>query len=141
VDASVGEKIDPARSWLGNVTANLAEQLQTSLTVAEVGAVLGISDSRVRHRVHEGALYAFKAAHQLRLPRWQFDDGSPLPGLRVVLAALDPGLHPLEVTGFMTTPQSDLEVLENAVSPRDWLIGGGDPAAVAALGAAIGAGW
>ena len=91
--------------------------------------------------MHEGGLYAFKTAHQLRLPGWQFHGDEPLPGLRAVLAALAPGLHPLEVAGFMTTPEADLEVAEEAVSPRDWLVSGGKPAAVAHLASLIGAGW
>lgn len=142
-----GVKVPPdelggaARLWLTNVTSNLTEQLRSSLTVDEAATMLGISASRVRHRIHEGALYAFKAAHQLRLPRWQFYGDVPLPGLRKVLAALVPGLHPLEVAQFMTTAEADLEISEKAVSPREWLVGGGDPAAVAHLASLIGAGW
>jgi hypothetical protein len=132
---------DAARLWLANVTSNLAEQIQGSLTVDETATMLGISGSRVRHRVHEGALYAFKAAHHLRLPRWQFHGDEPLPGLRKVLAALIPDLHPLEVSQFMTTAEADLEISEKAVSPREWLVVGGDPAAVAHLASLIGAGW
>jgi hypothetical protein len=54
-----------ARSWLSNVTSNLAEQLQSSLTVAEVTTLLQISGPRISHRVHERGLYALKASHQL----------------------------------------------------------------------------
>jgi hypothetical protein len=87
VKVPADEPVGMVRSWLGNLTSNLAEQLQSSLTVAEAAILLDISESRVRYRVHEGALYAFKAPHQLRLPRWQLHREKPLPGLRSVLAS------------------------------------------------------
>ena len=86
VGVSAGEGIEPARSWLGTVTANLAEQLQSSLSVAEVGAMLGISDSRVRHRVHEGGLYAFKAADAFPVTP-DFSSALSHPGLFPTLRA------------------------------------------------------
>jgi len=47
-----------------------------------------------------------------------------------VRAALPTDLHPLEVAGFMTVTDSDLTIADQAVSPRDWLAGGGDVEAV-----------
>jgi len=132
---------DAGRASVDQPTANLAAQFRDSLSAAEAGTLLGISASRVRHRVGEGALYAFKAGKQLRLPRWQFHQGGTLPGLPKVLAALEPTLHPLEVAGFMTATDDNLRIAEEPVTPRTWLIGGGDPAVVAHLVALVGAGW
>ena len=110
--------------------------LARSTTVAELAQAWGVDGSRVRHRVRDGALYSVRSGRALRLPAWQFDaDQRPLPGLAIVLAALPAGLHPREVEGFMTTPQSELVVDDEPAAPRDWLLHGGDPHAVAAVAA------
>ena len=49
------------------------------------------------------------------------------------LAALPADLHPLEFAGFMTAPDPDLAVADEPLSPRDWLIGGGDASTVVEL--------
>jgi hypothetical protein len=131
----------PGRTWVTQATANLAEQLNLSLSAEEAGIVLKVSASRVRHRVNERSLYAFKTGNQLRLPLWQFHKDELVPGLSKVLEAIDPGLHPLEVAGFMTSPDDDLVIAEEPATPRAWLIGGGDPLVVAHLASLIGAGW
>ena len=131
-----------AHAWLVAVTSNSAEQLASSLSVTQVASALQLSEWAVRRRVRRGTLYAFKLGRKLRLPVWQFDSlGRPLPGLRTVLAVLDPGLHPLEVAGFMTGPDADLEISGGAASPSDWLAGGRDPEKVASLGSLIGIGY
>jgi hypothetical protein len=81
-------------------------------------------------------LYSVRSGRALRLPAWQFDaDRRPLPGLAAVLAALPEGLHPREVEGFMTTPQSELVLDDAPAAPREWLLHGGDPQVVASLAA------
>lgn len=118
--------------------ATAATLAATSITPQDVARRLGISPSRVHHRVGDKALYAYRAGGRLRLPLWQFDDaGDPLPGLRSVIAALPEGLHPLEVQGLMTNPGSDLTIGGAQCSPRDWLIAGGDVAAVVGLAASL----
>ena len=98
----------------------------------------GVDQSRVRHRCSEGALYATRTGRSLTLPAWQFDSGlRPLPGLAAVLAAIPEGLHPLEVEGWMTTPNGNLVVGDHPLSVRDWLLGGGDTRAVVELARTI----
>ena len=110
--------------------------LRRSYPVHDIAAKWGLDDSRIRHRVRNRVLYGVRMGRALRLPTWQFgDDLRPLPGLATVLAALPEGMHPREVEGFMTTPQADLRVRGRDVSPRDWLLTGGDPAQVAAYAA------
>ncbi|MHB1534465.1 MAG: helix-turn-helix domain-containing protein [Acidimicrobiales bacterium] len=121
------------RSWTLAVESDLAELVRDSLTVARVATQLGIDVSRVRHRVRDGALYAFRVGRQLRLPAWQFVGSESLPGLRAILGVLPGSLHPLEIDGFIKTPDPDLVVKEEPVSPRQWLLGGGKPDAVVAL--------
>jgi hypothetical protein len=128
-----GDDNSVRRAVLRAASANLADEARESLTVAQAAKTLLVDGSRVRHRVRDRALYGFKIGGGLRLPIWQFYRHEPIPGLRAVLAALPTDMHPLEVAGLMTTPDPDLVVADEPVSPRDWLIGGGDVGAVVAV--------
>lgn len=119
--------------------ATIAGVAVTSLDVEQVAALLGISTSRVRHQLADGALYSLKAGRKRLLPRWQFVGSSPLPGLAGVLAALPGDLHPVAVERWFVSPDDTLEVDDRPVSPKEWLAGGGDPASVIALARDIGA--
>jgi hypothetical protein len=128
------ERRHVALASLGPVVALVHD----SITVRELANRLRADESRIRHRIGDRALYARKMGRQLRLPLWQFDDdGQPIPGLRAVLTALPEGLHPLEVAGFMTNPQPELDVEDTDVSPREWLLAGGDVTAVVSLAEGI----
>lgn len=131
--APVGDDRTVRKSVLRSASAGLAVQTRESLSVEQVAKLLLVDGSRVRHRVRDRALYAFKIGAGLRLPTWQFERDEAIPGLRAVLAALPAELHPLEVAGFMTTPDPDLAVADEPTSPRDWLAGGGDVAVVVEL--------
>lgn len=121
------------------VVARHAVSVAQALTTGQVADLLGIDPSRVRHRVRQAHLYAVPGTtRERRLPMWQFDGASVVPGLREVLVALPRGLHPLEVAGFMLTSQPELDVDGEPVSPRDWLRHGGDVSAVAALAGTVG---
>jgi hypothetical protein len=133
----------PRPRALASATADtVAESIDlvgSSRTVSQVAEDLGVDPSRIRHRAAERALYTLKVGRRLLLPAWQFDDGAPLPSLAAVLAALPPDLHPLEVASFMTRAQADLEVRGRPVSPKRWLAGGGNPAAVIELAKSLSA--
>lgn len=134
VDQSTTDDADDGLLSLRVATANLADAIRDSISVNDAAESLGVDGSRVRHRVADGALYGFKVGGRLRLPRWQFtEDGTPLPGLRTVLKALPDDLHPLELSGFMTTSDPDLVVSDHPTTPRDWLAGGGAATIVAEL--------
>lgn len=123
-----------ARKNLRALSANLAEQTRTSISVPQAAEQLDVDASRIRHRLRDRALYGFKIGSSIRLPLWQFgDDRAPIPGLRAVLAALPTDLHPLEISGFMTSPDPDLTIADEPVSPRDWLVGGGELTAVSEI--------
>lgn len=111
---------------------------ESSLTVAEAARHLGVDPSRVRHKLGERRLTGWKDQGGWRLPAWQFAERRPLPGLDVVLAAVPADQPPLVVAAFMNTPQSDLEIGGRPVTPRQWLLAGGDPAPVADLAATLG---
>lgn len=126
IAAPVADDQSVRHATLRSSASNLVEQTRESLSVEQAAKLLMVDGSRVRHRVRDQALYAFKIGGALRLPTWQFHRHDSIPGLRTLLAALPAGLHPLEVAGFMTTPDGDLTVDNDAISPREWLVGGGE---------------
>jgi hypothetical protein len=109
--------------------------LSGSITPRTLALRLRLSESRIRHRIADRDIYAIRAGGRLLLPAWQFGaDGSPLPGLRILLQAMGEDEHPLGVQSFMTTPQLDLEsATGEPMSPRSWLASGGSPLAVAEI--------
>jgi hypothetical protein len=115
--------------------AEYATLVSTALTPAQAATQLGIDSSRVRHRLAARTLYGVKTPHGWRLPRFQFDpaSGRVLAGIGVVLAMLDPDLHPVSVQRWFLLPDPDLAINGMAVSPRDWLRQGRDPRAIAPL--------
>jgi hypothetical protein len=130
---------DPIARAAATYTALLA----TSLSVAEAAALLGVQSSRIRQRLAARTLYGIKEPGGWRVPRFQFDGPTLLPGIARVLPRLIPGIHPVAVYNWFTTPNSDLVVDENEdiqVSPREWLRSGRSPQPVSDLASALGAG-
>jgi hypothetical protein len=128
---------DLARAAVNRGVQAVTQVVATSLSAAEVAARADVDASTVRHWVGRGEVLSV-AARGKRFPAFQFgEDGRPLPGLREVLAALPEGLHPLSVDRLMTSPDTDLVVEGRPVSPREWLLAGGDPAAVVAVAGTV----
>ena len=95
---------------------------------AAVASYLKVDRSRVSQRVSERSLYSFAGGGGERFfPEWQFDDHGPIRDLRTVLVALDPRTHPLVVDHWARTPNVDLVVDDEALSPVTWLRTGGSP--------------
>jgi len=116
-----------------------AFELTHSLTRPAVAALLGKSEHSVLGMTAAGRLYAHTLAGDgLRWPGWQFAGGRPLPHLAAVVAALPSGTHPVTLRAFMITPDPALRHDDVAVSPRDWLLGGGDVTAVLELAGTLG---
>lgn len=111
---------------------------ESSLTVSGAAERLGVDPSRVRHRLAARRLSGWKGQQGWRLPAWQFTGDGVLPGLAQVLAEAGDGQPPLVLAAFMTTPQDDLLIGDERVSPRQWLLAGGDPRPVAALAGTLG---
>ena len=101
----------------------LEDLLQSSLTIEEAATSLGLSRSRISHRISSQSLYAFTIQGRRYLPRWQFRHGpggvvvDVLPGLARIVPAIPREMHPLAVEGFMTEPLEDL----GSASPVDYL--------------------
>jgi hypothetical protein len=135
-----------------DTSARFAALIASSLTTARVATLLGVSVGRVRQKVGQVELYRIDdpSGPGHLFPRFQFDHGRPLPGLAKVLAATPQGVHPLALETFFVAPDPDLDArpeaavatkdeytLGNPLSPRQWLLSGGDPGAVAALAAEL----
>lgn len=109
------------------------EAITDSLNAAGVAQVLSIDVARVRRRQAKGDLYSFLIGGRRRYPLWQFasDPARPvLPGLAALVKGIPEDMHPASVQGFMTTPQEDLLVDCERVTPAEWLLRDGDPQAL-----------
>ncbi|WP_299039404.1 MerR family transcriptional regulator [uncultured Pseudokineococcus sp.] len=130
---------DRAQAALDAGGEAVARLVASSLSAAEVARAAGVDDSTVRHWVRRGEVVSIPAARGRRFPAFQLGpDGRPVPGLREVLAALVDGLHPLSVERFLTSPDTDLVIDDEQVSPREWLLQGGAVAEVVAVARAVG---
>jgi hypothetical protein len=120
---------------LARTAAAYAAILAASLTVPELASRLGVDESSVRQRLVGRRLYGIKAGKGWRIPLFELDDlGQALvPGLSMI-APHWADAHPVEVAAWFTQPHLDLEGPNDVpVSPRAWLLAGGNPRTVAAL--------
>jgi hypothetical protein len=80
-----------------------------ALATGEVRELLGgVSRQAVAARVAHRQLLACEIAGRLYFPDWQFGADGPLPGLRLVIAALlDAGRGPLAADALMRTPLAE----------------------------------
>jgi len=119
--------------------ARAAAEAAQSLSRGQIAHRLGLDPSRISHMTSDGALFAYRGGPgRLLYPDWQLHGRSLLPHLKLVLRSVPVGSHPVAVRRFMTTPDDDLTLSGQPQSPRDWLVGGGDPASVAALAGTLG---
>lgn len=144
--AEGGFDLSPRRADEPDVGLRTAEHyaalLATALTVPQAAKRLGLDGSRIRQRLLKRELYGIRQRRGWLIPLVQFDAHGLVPGLERVLPRLDPHLHPLSVVGWLTQPHPDLflpgDPEETPVSPREWLLSGGDPLVVADLASDVG---
>ncbi len=121
---------------LARTAAKYVALLASALTTKEAAEVLEVGESRVRQRLRERTLYSVKAGRENRLPAFQFEGGKEVPGIAQVLKHVDRSLHPVAVLNWFMLPNPDLFLDEEgtgSVSPRHWLLSGGDPEILARL--------
>lgn len=122
---------------LARTAARYAAMLATSYTTSEVARMLGKTEGRVRQRVAKKTLYGLQGEGRgHRLPAFQFEGGGEVPNIGKVIRVLPEDLHPVEVLNWFTLPNADLyldEEEERPVSPREWLLSGGNPQALVSL--------
>jgi hypothetical protein len=140
---SAGGFVDRGDSWgaedpLARGVTSYAALVATALDTGAAAARLGVDPSRVRQRVLAHTLVGIKVASGWRLPLWQFEGDSALPGLDVVGPALPVAMHPLALARWFQHPLAELSAGDGvARSPRDWLLDGYPPAVVVALAQAL----
>lgn len=126
LDRGAGPGVHQRRTIVAART--LADSLRSTMTIDQAADLLGVSRSRVSHRIADGSLWATGIHGRRLVPRWQFTaDGQVIPGLPKVVSAIPTSLHPLAVEAFMTTPRVDFD----DQSPVEWLTSGGDPGVIA----------
>ncbi len=104
---------------------------------AAVAKLLEVDRSRVSQRVSERSLFAVPGPDDRYFPRWQFEGKKVVRGLRAILSALEPDLHPLTVDQWCTTPNLELVVDDDPMSPVMWLATGGEINTVVELAADV----
>jgi hypothetical protein len=137
----LGATLEPMRAGQVGPIAGLAaaygQLVAQSLTVAVVARRLRVDTSRVRQRIYTRSLYAFKHRGAWLVPAFQLDGRRLLPGLAAVVRQLSPGLHPVAVSRWFTTPNPDLLLAGEAIAPVAWLGSGAPAEPVAELAEAI----
>ena len=123
------------------LAARRIAQIAQTLDTQAVAQLLGLHRTRVQHLLEDGELYAYRDGRRNRYPLWQFtSDNRVVPGLRRVLSALGPA-HRSVVTGFMTTPQPELDTGHGPQTAVSWLAGDGDPQPVIDLAGGVREPW
>lgn len=122
---------------IAGLAAAHAEVVSQSATVPGLAKRLGVDASRVRQRIYARSLYAFKHRGGWLVPSFQLEANMLVPGVEAVVSKLSPTLHPVAVSRWFTTPNADLVLGDEAVSPIAWLSAGGQPEVVAALAGSI----
>ena len=147
-----GARLDaePEGDPLAATTAQFAALISTSLTTKGAAARLGLPESRIRQMIARRTLYSVLLDNRRHIPAFQFaqrggamgrtgpspSEGSLIPNIAKVNAALPEDLHPVEVQAWYTQPHADLFVgddVDARISPLDWLRSGGDVSRVAQL--------
>jgi len=120
---------------LDRQAADLASEfvalLASSLSVSDAADRLGVTRPRLQQLISAKAVWAIRNGTKWVLPAIQFDGTSLLPGWATVAKAIPTGLHPLEILGYLTTPQPELELADEPSTVVDWLRSGGSPEAAA----------
>lgn len=105
----------------------------TALPVADAASRLGMSRSRLQQMITAHRVWAVRQGPRWMLPAAQFAGDTLMPGWTEVAPALPTDAHPLEIAGFLATPQPELVVGDRPVTVPQWLLSGGAPEAAARL--------
>jgi hypothetical protein len=102
----------------------------SSIPSAAAAKALGITTDDVLARARRDDLHSYETPSGRLFPDWQFGSAGVVPHVAEVLDAVAEFVHPASLQGFMTTAQSGLIRAGRSVSPRHWLLDGGDPAVI-----------
>jgi excisionase family DNA binding protein len=110
-----------------------------TMTVDQAAELMGVSASRVRHRLGDGSIYAYPSTGRgvaRRIPDWQFHAHRPIPHLASVLAELPDNYRPTEIRDFVFRADVDDPSRDSTIPLLEWLRDGGDPEPARELAAA-----
>lgn len=138
----------PGEDPVARAAAAYAALLETALSIKTVAAALGRNESRIRQRLLERSLIGIRRGRGWVLPLFQFEVETragqrvvraTVPGVERVFPHLAPGLHPVALWRWFTTPNTELvpEDGDDPLSPRAWLESGRPWGPVAALAGAL----
>lgn len=135
------DETEVRRDRAATAARTLEELLVTSWSLELAASRLGISRSRLSHRIGSRSLYAFTLQGRRYVPRWQFvaasagdRDVETLPGLARLVPLIPRDLHPLAVQAVMESPLEDLD----GASPATFLASHGPVEAVEEVLVALG---
>jgi excisionase family DNA binding protein len=115
--------------------AEMAALLSRALSTAEAAARMGVDPSRVRQLLAEHRLLASRDGGEWRILDVQFSGDGLVPNIGQVVSALPEGMPPLAAARWLRSPEPDLEIAGESVSPIEWLTAGGEPERVRSLAA------
>ena len=122
---------------LAETAVKFAAIIESSLSIKEVAKHLNKGESHVRQMIARRALYSILLENRRYIPLFQFKkDGSLIPQITKVNAALRADLHPVEVFEWFTELEPDLYInndIDQTVSPIAWLSSAQDYRAVVTL--------
>ena len=141
LDAHGGVKDNRGALLQERVASRVRQQRlgEDTLSVDQVAGLLGVSASRVRHRISDGTLYCYPTGGRgvaRRIPAWQFEGGGAIPHLAQALSSLPSDFTPVEVRNFALNARVDHPTREAQIPLLQWLRDGGDPAPAYELAAA-----
>ena len=88
----------------------MRELVRLSLTVNAAAERLGVSSARVRQRIADHTVWAYKSGRNQLLPAAQFIDNGTVPHLDKVAPLIPRDLHPLSVHALLTRRFPELVV-------------------------------
>ncbi|RNI25080.1 hypothetical protein EFY87_00010 [Flexivirga caeni] len=98
-----------------------------------VARILDAEESHIRKRVAQRTLLSVATSEGIKFPRFQFEKDHVLPGWEIVAPRFPTDAHPVAIESFLARISEDLEIGNQPVSPRAWLLSGGSPETVAEL--------
>jgi hypothetical protein len=125
----------PGDDPIARAAAAYAALVDTAVSIKAVAAALERNESRIRQRLLERSLIGIRRGRGWLLPLFQFQVEprggqrvvrALVPGVERVFPHLAPGLHPVAIWRWFTTPNTELvpEDDDEPLSPRDWLESG-----------------
>lgn len=102
------------------------EILENALTLEEVSNMLNISTARVHERYNESSLIGFPYNGSIVFPDVQFFNSEELPNWGLVAPSFKGDIHSVALSLFMNQTSTELESHGVDLTPREWLLSGGD---------------